>query len=328
MRRATTWAWASSAAVVVAAAALFAAPRVGAERWQIIAAALPARGALGVAFALALVVVVVLLVRRTWPPRVAVPVAVALAVAAALHLPVVLARGVAGEPVAAPTTGQLRVLEWNTNGDLVTPDVVAQLAAEQAADVVVLPQVELHSGSDYRRAFAAAGVTLMRVNRHSATTQVAVWMAPQLARHYASEPGPDPVKTVELHSDTPSLPTVLALHAPWPVGGRLAGWREDVDWVASECSSEHAVLVAGDFNASTDDFGGPALGQCEDAATLRRSAGVGTWRTHLPSLVAMPIDHALVTPSVGTVTSFTVLTSEDWSGARHRPTMTVVTLGG
>lgn len=326
-----TWAWACSAVLVASAAVLFAAPLAGFERWPVVAAALPARAALGVLFAVALVVVVVLLARRTWRPRVGVPVAVALAVASALHLPVVLARGVVDEPVAAPAPGQLRVLEWNTNTDLTSPDVVARLAAAQRADVVVLPEVALRSGSAYRRAFAAAGVSLMRVNRHSSTAQVAVWMAPRLARHYSSVPGPDPVKTVELKTTTPGLPTLLALHAPWPVGERLAGWDEDVDWVASRCAAGAAagrpVLVAGDFNASTDDLGGPSLGGCTDAATLRHSAGVGTWSTHVPTLLAMPIDHVLLTPSAGAVTSFTVLTSEDGSGTRHRPTMAVITLG-
>nr|WP_255480950.1 endonuclease/exonuclease/phosphatase family protein [Quadrisphaera sp. RL12-1S] len=225
----------------------------------------------------------------------------------------------------------MRVLEWNTNTDLTSPDVVARLAAAQRADVVILPEVALRSGSAYRRAFTAAGVSLMRVNRHSSTTQVAVWMAPRLARHYSSVPGPDPVKTVELTTTTPGLPTLLALHAPWPVGERLAGWDEDVDWVASQCAAGAAagrpVLVAGDFNASTDDFGGPSLGGCTDAATLRHSAGVGTWSTHVPTLLAMPIDHVLLTPSAGAVTSFTVLTSEDGSGTRHRPTMAVITPG-
>lgn len=320
-----TWAWACSAAVAAFAAVLFAAPLLGVERRHVIAAALPARGALAVVFAAALVVVVVLLVARRWRPQVGVPLAAALALATALHLPVVLARGVVGEPVAAPAAGQLRILEWNTNTDLTTPDVVAQLAAAQRADVVVLPEVAPLSGGAYRRAFASAGDPLMRVNRHTSTTQVAVWMAPDLARHYASLAGPDPVKTVELRSDSPSLPTVLALHAPWPVGERLAGWDRDVDWVAQQCSTGKRVLVAGDFNASTDDFGGPRLGQCLDAATQRGSAGVGTWSTHLPTLLAMPIDHVLATPSAGTVESFTVLTSEDGSGTRHRPTMTVIT---
>ncbi|TNM59481.1 endonuclease/exonuclease/phosphatase family protein [Streptomyces sp. NP160] len=323
-RRPVTWAWACSAVVAVFAAVLFAAPLMGVERWHVIAAALPARAALGAAFAVALVVALVGLCRRTWRPQAGVPVAVALALATALHLPVVLARGVVGEPVAAPAAGQLRLLEWNTNTDLTTPDVVAELAAAQDADVVVLPEVAPASGSTYRQAFAAAGDPLVRVDRHTSTTQVAVWMAPQLARHYATLPGPDPVKTVELRPDTASLPTVLALHAPWPVGARLAGWDRDVDWVAAQCSAGTPVLVAGDFNASTDDFGGARLGRCLDAATQQQDAGVGTWSTHLPTLLAMPIDHVLATPSVGTVTSFSVLTSEDGSGTRHRPTMTVV----
>jgi endonuclease/exonuclease/phosphatase family metal-dependent hydrolase len=84
--------------------------------------------------------------------------------------------------------------------------------------------------------------------------------------------------------------------------------------------------VVGDFNASIDDFGGPTLGSCIDAAWQRDGASVGTWSTKLPTLLAMPIDHVLLTPSVGEVTSFTVLTDQDDSGARHRPVMAVITL--
>lgn len=310
-----------AALVAAGAVVLFAAPHVSIERWQVVAAALPARGVLAVAASAALaVVLLLLLVRRL---RLLLPLAAALAVA--LHLSVVIARGVVGETVAAPAAGQLRVLEWNTNGRLTTPDVVAELAAAQHADVVVLPQQAVGTDDAHRAAFTAAGEPMVRVNDELPSAQVAVWASPALAERYTAVPGPDPRKAVELVPDDPSLPTVLALHAPWPVGPGLAGWQRDVDWVVEACSTTAPVLVAGDFNGSVDDFGGPRLGACEDAASLRRSAAVGTWPTRLPPLVAMPIDHVLATPAVGEVTSFTVLTSEDGSGTRHRPTMTVLT---
>ncbi|MBF5080312.1 endonuclease/exonuclease/phosphatase family protein [Quadrisphaera sp. INWT6] len=317
-----------AALVAAGAVVLFAAPHVGVERWQVIAPALPARGALAVAASAALVVVLLLLVTRVVRLRLGLPLAAALALAVGLHLPVVLARGVVGEPVAAPAAGQLRVLEWNTNGRLTTPDVVAELAVAQHADLVVLPQQALRTDDDYRAAFTAAGQRMVRVNDELPSEQVAVWASPGLAGRYTALPGPDPRKAVELVPDNASLPTVLALHAPWPVGPGLPGWERDVDWVAARCSTTSPVLVAGDFNASVDDFGGPRLGLCADAASLRHSAGVGTWRTGLPPLLAMPIDHVLATPAVGRVTSFTVLSSEDGSGTRHRPTMTVFTPTG
>lgn len=321
-------AWVGAAFVATAAVELATATRLGIERWHGVAAALPARGALAVAAGVALVVALVLLVARRCRASTALPLALAFALATGLHLPVVVSRGVVGEPVAPPAAGQLRVLEWNTNSTLTTPSVVAELAAVQHADVVVLPEQAVRIDSAYREAFAAAGAPMRLASHHDGITQVAVWLSPALAGHYTSAPGPDPVKTVQLTPDEASLPTILALHAPWPVGARLAGWERDVDWVAAHCSTDAPVLVAGDFNASTDDFGGPHLGGCTDAATLRRSAGVGTWSTSLPTLVAMPIDHVLATPAVGAVTSFTVLTSEDASGTRHRPTMTVFAPGG
>lgn len=61
---------------------------------------------------------------------------------------------------------------------------------------------------------------------------------------------------------------------------------------------------------------GPAGGISVAVSRPRRRRG----RTRL----AMPIDHTLIGPSAGVVRSWDVLTSQDVSGARHRPTLTVV----
>lgn len=82
-------------------------------------------------------------------------------------------------------------------------------------------------------------------------------------------------------------------------------------------------MVAGDFNASIDGFNGPALGQCRDAASRMKSAAVGTWPTNLPTWLGMPIDHVLA-GNTWKVVSYSVLTSQDKTSARHRPTLAVM----
>ncbi|TNM59473.1 endonuclease/exonuclease/phosphatase family protein [Streptomyces sp. NP160] len=332
MRRATTWARALAVLIAASGAVLFLAPMLGWERWHLVAATLPARSGLTTAAVVGLLLTAGASVRRSWRAP-AIPLAASLALVTALHAPVVIARGTTTEPVAAPAPGQLRVLEWNTNGALVTPDVVAQLAQEQQADVVVLPQRALKDGNwGFRRAFNRAGYPMKRASAGDYRAQVSVWMTADLAPHYRYAYGPDPEKSVALipvpagDPDAVGLPAILALHAPWPVGSTMDAWRRDLDWVTDLCSTGSPVVVAGDFNASIDDFGGATLGNCIDAAWQRDGASVGTWSTRLPTLLAMPIDHVLLTPSAGEVASFTVLTDQDGSGARHRPVMAVITL--
>ncbi|PWJ55132.1 Uncharacterized conserved protein YafD, endonuclease/exonuclease/phosphatase (EEP) superfamily [Quadrisphaera granulorum] len=323
-----------AAAIVLGALVLSLAPLVGWERQQVIAPALPARSALTAAASVALVLALVALaVRRT--RAAALPLVVALALAVGLHAPVLVSHGLSTDPVAAPGPGQLRVLSWNTNGALVTPDVIARLAADQDADVVVLPQRALKDPKDrYRTAFADAGHPMERASTPGYRIQTAVWLTPDLAPLYRYRSGPDPWKSVALLPADPDaqvdgapLPTIVALHAPWPVGPTLSGWKRDIAWVTELCSTEVPVVVAGDFNASIDVFGGPSLGRCVDAAHQRDGAAVGSWPTWAPPVLSMPIDHVLSTPEAGRVVSFSVLRSEDDSGTRHRPVMAVVQRG-
>jgi endonuclease/exonuclease/phosphatase family metal-dependent hydrolase len=115
---------------------------------------------------------------------------------------------------------------------------------------------------------------------------------------------------------------LVALHAAQPALRGNGVWRRELDRAAAACGDPHAVVV-GDLNATLDDLGAPALGGCRDAAALRSAAGLGTWPTAVPPVLAMPIDHVLVGRD-WTVRSFTVLTAEDASGARHRPILAVL----
>ena len=311
--------------MVVGLLLLFAVP-LGLARVVGVGTVLPARTALLVVGVVAAIVLAALAVRRRTRPLVLI--AIALVVICGLGVPGTVSRGFADEGPAPPASGQLRVLEWNTNGDLVTPATVAKLAAREHANVVVLPYAPAQGGPEgVTEAFAARGLHMMRFAPSADAAEIVVYLSDDLASHYrAARLGPDPIKTLSLSPTGDGLPTIVALHAPIPLPGRIEGWRADLRWVERVCAGG-SVLVAGDFNASLDDFGGDGLGACRDAAQARGDAAVGTWPVWLPTALAMPIDHVLATPSVGRVLSFSVLTGEDGSGARHRPTMTVIQLG-
>lgn len=310
--------------VIVAAGGILltVAPTIGLERTLGISAALPARTALTAAAAAAGVVCAICAIANRG--RFLLPVATALLVVAIFNAPIVVLRGF-GSSTAADVTGRVAVLEWNTNGGLVAPAAVAVLAAREHADIVVLPDAGIGTkAADYRTAFASSGLDMRLYSAPGRDAQLAVFVTAGLAAQYpAGQTGPDASKTLVLEPSSPALPTIVALHAPHPTLGGIALWRSELNWVAQRCAAA-SVLVSGDFNASIDDFGAPSLGGCRDAAAQKGAASTGTWPTAVPSLLGMPIDHTLLTARAGSVASFAVLGSEDSSGARHRPTLTVL----
>lgn len=308
-------------ATLLVGVAFVTAPWLGIGRSPVLAAVLPARslvtvGLAAVGLALLLVAVIVRRVRLAVASLGVVALVVAVANTAVLG-----ARGWDAGPVSG-ADDSLRVFEWNTNGGLVGPQGIARAALSARADVVVLPD----AGD---RAVAAAVVRTMGQHGHpvrlftaSDGGQVAVLVRADRASGASMSPGVDPVKTMTVSG--PSIPTIVAVHAPQPIGRGLAGWRTDLRWVGEQCDRDADMVVSGDFNASVDSFDGGGLGACRDAASTVHAAGLGTWPTWLDPRLAMPIDHTLAGPSAGVVRSWSVLTSQDDSGARHRPTLTVV----
>jgi hypothetical protein len=309
-------------ATLLVGVAFVTAPWLGIGRSPVLAAVLPARslvtvGLAAVGLALLLVAVIVRRVRLAVASLGVVALVVAVANTAVLG-----ARGWDAGPVSG-ADDSLRVFEWNTNGGLVGPQGIARAALSARADVVVLPDVG-------DRAVAAAVVRTMgqhgrpvRLFMRGSGAQVAVLVRADRASDASMSPGVDPVKTITVSG--PSIPTIVAVHAPHPVlRGGLAGWRTDLRWVGEQCGRGADVVVSGDFNGSVDSFDDGRLGSCRDAASTVHAAALGTWPTWLDPRLAMPIDHTLVGPSAGFVRSWSVLTSQDDSGARHRPTLTVV----
>lgn len=253
---------------------------------------------------------------------IAAPLAVGLLVPSVISAIVVGARGFANPEPAPPSAGQLRILSWNTNGDLVDPSDIAVLAARVRANIVVLP--DAGTATSYGGAFRNAKYPMRLVATPGPSTEIAVFAAAPYSTDYDHvETGPDPDKTLRITSDTANLPTLVALHAPQPTWHGTQQWNTVLNWVENQCRSGQVVAV-GDFNATIDSFGTSTLGNCVDAASARQASSVGTWPTIAPTWFGMPLDHVLATPG-WRLQTFTVITDQDHSGTRHRPIFAVVT---
>ncbi|WP_345763206.1 endonuclease/exonuclease/phosphatase family protein [Diaminobutyricibacter sp. McL0608] len=314
------WWWAAGIVVVVAVVLGFA-DILGIARAPIVAGVLAPRNAVtvatGVGALIALVVTSVPSVRR-----IALPFAAALAVATAISAPIVLARGVVEGRPAALAGAQVRMLSWNINGDLVSAETIAAEAASVHANVVVLPDISTAERPSLVEAFARHHITMAPEKVRG--DEVMVLTDAALRRSDVTSVGsPAHSATLALHPSDPGQPTLLALHAPQPTLRGNADWRAELAWVTDQCSKGDTI-VAGDFNATLDELGESGLGGCRDAAASAHAASVGSWPTAVPTWLAMPIDHIFVTPD-WKVDSFTVLTDQDSSGARHRPVLAVLT---
>ena len=294
---------------------------IGVERLPVIAAVIGPRNTL--TFLAALLGVSALIVALVWHRArpVLASFAVALLVCVAASAPIALARGIANHPPVAAAVGQLRVLSWNTNGDLVSPTAVAERAADERANIVVLPQTYPSRLREYEAAFDAAHLS-MHAYRASNYSELVVFVADSLGEYGAALPGPNAQTSALLVPVTAGLPMIVAIHAAQPTFRGNGDWNADLRWVESHCASPDVIAV-GDFNATTDSFGAAHLGRCVDAASVRGAASVGTWPTASPTWLGMPLDHVLTSPGWRPL-SFTVITAEDGSGARHRPILAVL----
>ena len=315
------WWWAACVVVAIALVLGFA-DILGISRLPIVAGVEGPRNALTVAAGVgALVALAVAFIRRM--RFIALPIGVALAVTVAISAPIVLARGLANAQPVAVGGGQLRILSWNTNGDLVAPEVIAAEAAAVQANVVVLPEIDSADEGGIVEAFGRHHLRMVPQSARDHGVEVLVLTDASLGRRDSAHVGaPAGSATLTLHPADPRQPALVALHADQPTLRGNGDWRAEVAWVAEQCGRGSAI-VAGDFNATLDELGSSGLGRCTDAAAAVHAGSVGTWPSAAPTWLAMPIDHILVTPD-WTVDSFTVLTGADGSGARHRPVLAVV----
>ena len=267
--------------------------------------------------------------RRFW-----IAMATVLALFAAGNIAVLAVRGTGGAIAAdAGSSDTVTVLSWNTLGEVPDAQTIADLAIDEGADVVVLPETTDPLGEAVAIAMREGGspmwVHTQAYDDIAKARSTTLLISPDLGAYTVTSadfPGPpgntNTVPSVVADPVDGDGPRIVAVHAVAPIRWELRNWRSDLDWLAAQCAGEN-VIMAGDFNATVDHFAGRGidggdLGRCSDAAAAAGSAALGTWPTDVPPLLGSPIDHVLATPG-WSVDGFRVIDDLDGAGSDHRP---------
>lgn len=244
---------------------------------------------------------------------------------------ILVMRGIGAPDVPVAAKNDVTVLSWNTLGDSVPAQSIAEIAHDNHATVIALPETTEDRARQVARLLAADG---MRFRVFSVSQQLGYpsrstsLLVSERLGPYARVTGLGDTHTVPSVVVEPSggqnAPRIVAVHTTAPYQPDPVDWRADLRWAAARCSSRN-VLIAGDFNATVDHLaglgtGGGQLATCRDAGLATKNAAVGTWPTSMPALIGTPIDHVLATPN-WRITGFRVLTDEDSAGSDHRPVL-------
>ena len=295
----------------------------------------------GLGAAVALVLVVALTLAALIAPavrRFAASLAIALLVFVLVTAAVLSTRGFGSPGFESATDSDVTVLSWNTLGDAPGSAVIAGLALDTGAEIVVLPETTRATGLEVAQLMGDAGKPMAlfttaydEISKARSTT---VLISAELGEYVADE-------TLETTSVLPTVvatpkdgtgPTIVAVHAVAPIPGEMQHWRDDLQWLKGACAGEN-VIFAGDVNSTLDHYSGlataagAAIGNCIDAADATGNAAVGTWPAALPALLGAPIDHVMATAN-WRVTGFRVIQSHDGYGSDHRPVLAQLSPAG
>lgn len=324
-----TWIGWSVLGVVVVAAVLSLDPAiVGLSTRTPIAHLIAMRGWLGLGSLLAAAgcLLCALMVRKrgeSRPVRLSIAF-IALLVVGATHLSVLANRGLTTEE-ALPDDKQsadVDVLAFNTFDTADGEQVIAELIAQHAPDVVMLSEIREGAagriaGDDYQ-VFVGSG-------QPGGSAPTALLVAHSFGE-YERIDGPDslyglvgahPVSadaaTENAAADGDSnLPILYAVHAASPAAERMPVWRAELDMLMDICESTSGIIMGGDFNATVDHA------PLRDTACLNGTIGAGgfgTWPSGLPGLLGTPIDHIFTDPQTWQPVASAVT---DLPGSDHR----------
>ncbi|WP_315093789.1 endonuclease/exonuclease/phosphatase family protein [uncultured Cellulomonas sp.] len=308
--------WTVAVAVVVVLVALAVPVASGA---YVVAQLVSFRAVLGLgAAALATLLLAVPVTRRRL-----LPVTVALAVGALAQGAVLVTRSVPQHTSAPDSGDQLVVLSFNTL-DTVDAGLLAALALEHGADVVVLPETSGYTARMTAKRLAAAGSPMQLLAAEGNTSFIAgtaLLVAGHVGTYPIAEPLPTRLGSLRADPEDPlTSPVIVAAHPMAPVSRRaMPPWRTETRLVATTCAETPGAIVAGDLNATLDHPGLRELGPCVDAARAAGAAALGTWPSDVPALLAAPIDHVLVDGRAWRVVAFQVLPRT--GGSDHRPVL-------
>jgi endonuclease/exonuclease/phosphatase (EEP) superfamily protein YafD len=302
------------------------------ERTFPIAQIVSFRGVVAVAFAVLLVVALLLAIAR--PVRgFALTLAVIAAVAMVVNVAIVLTRGLGTETLPAKTDASIRVMTWNTAGPATSPGNIAQIAVAMDADIVTLPETTIETGEQVAIAMRELGHPMWAHHAVDPSTEwdagsTTLLISPDLGDYAVIESSQDGTSNTSTVPSAVAMPVsgdgpiVVAAHAVAPRQSYMQEWRDDLQWLADQCAVDN-VIMAGDFNATIDHMSGlgidgGTLGRCHDGAAETGNGGVGTWSTEIPAMMGTPIDHVMAS-GVWKPTGSLVLRSLDGSGSDHRP---------
>ena len=302
------------------------------ERIWPIAQIIPFRGVILVAFAIALILALLLAIAR--PVRgFALSVAAVAAVAVIAIGVTMVGRGLGTDALPAKTDTSIRVMTWNTAGPATPADAIAKVAVAMDADIVTLPETTIETGEQVAIAMRELGHPMWAHHAEYGTDgwdarSTTLLISPDLGDYAVIESSQDGTSNTSTVPSAVAMPTsghgpiVVAAHAVAPRMSYMQHWRDDLQWLADQCGSEN-VILAGDINATIDHMAslgvdGGTLGQCHDTASETGNGSVGTWATEIPALLGVPIDHVMASADWHATGSI-VLRSMAASDSDHRP---------
>ncbi|MFD1714252.1 endonuclease/exonuclease/phosphatase family protein [Amnibacterium flavum] len=250
-------------------------------------------------------------------------------------------RGFGSPGFETATDADITVLSWNTLGDAVSTDAIAQLAVETGADVVALPETTEQLADDVAAAARRQGLPLsahtVAYDQVAKARSTSILISEDLGPYVFTGDATTSVLPSVVATSTTGGPTLVAVHAVAPIPSEIMNWRSDLFTLQSLCQNPN-VILAGDFNSTLDAFAGLGgtvtlpdgrivstdLGSCRDAAEQTGSAAVGTWPTAIPAILGTPIDHVLASTN-WRVSGFRVVGDRDGAGSDHRPVLAQLT---
>lgn len=240
-------------------------------------------------------------------------------------------RGFGTGELPEKTDGSVRVLTWNTAGEAVSAETVADTILSQQVDVVSLPETAESVGERIAIMLREQGhpmwvhhVRFGDVANGPQAWETTILISPALGDYSvigSSADGSSNTSSVPSAVAMPVSgdgPTIVAVHAVAPRVEAMTRWQSDLKWIADQCPAGDFIL-AGDFNATIDHMAalgvdGGDIGNCRDAATRTGTGATGTWPASYPELLGAPIDHVMASANWEPTGSLVL----DAAGSDHR----------
>lgn len=240
-------------------------------------------------------------------------------------------RGFGTGALPEKTDDSVRVLTWNTAGEAVSAETIADAIIAQEVDVVTLPETAESVGEriavmlrDQGRPMWVHHVQFGNVDNGPQAWETTILISPELGDYSviaSSEDGSSNTGSVPSAVVMPvsgAGPTIVAVHAVAPRLETMSGWQSDLSWIADQCPQGDFIL-AGDFNATIDHMArlgtdGGDVGYCRDAASRTGTGFTATWPAEYPELIGAPIDHVMASQNWDPTGSLVL----DAAGSDHR----------